>query len=59
MKSDRKKSPRVSPLAKETEYETCRRCGTLIPWGSRCPSCGLTYEENEARWDKWTKSEAK
>ena len=59
LKSDRKKSPKVSPMAKTKEFEYCKRCNTLISWGTRCPKCGLTYEEDEAKDDLWTKSEAK
>jgi len=54
--SDRKKSPKVHS-GKETEYEACKNCGTLIPHGSRCPDCGLTFEEYEHRWDKYRRSE--
>jgi len=55
--SDRKKSPKVSQLAKEVELEVCKNCGTLMPHGGRCPSCGLTFEEFEHRWDKYRRSE--
>lgn len=58
MKSDRKKSPTVSPMAKETEYEVCKACGKLIPFGSKC-ECGYDFESYEGRFDRWTKSEAK
>jgi len=57
--SDRKKGKPVSPNAKEIEYETCRSCGTLIPFGSKCPECGHTFESYQHRWDKWKKSEQK
>jgi len=57
--SDRKKGEPVSPNEKSTEYEICIACGTLIPWGTRCPECGWTREEYEHRWDKWKKSDMK
>lgn len=57
--SDRKKGKPVSPLAKETEYEICKRCGELIPFGTRCPKCNTTFEEDEHKWDLWKKSEQK
>lgn len=51
--SDRKKGKPVSEHEKSTEYEICKNCGELIPFGSRCPNCGLTHEEFEHRWDKY------
>lgn len=59
MKSDRKSQGKVSPLEKSVEMEYCKRCSTLHKWGEKCPSCGLTYEQDEAKNDLWTKSEAK
>lgn len=51
--SDRKKSPKVSQLAKETELEVCKTCGTLHPWGQKCPNCGRTLESFEHRLDAY------
>ena len=53
MKSDRKSQPKVSEFEKSQELEICKACGALIPFGTRCPVCGTTYEEYEGRFDKY------
>lgn len=59
VKSDRKKGKPFGLQTKTTEYEVCKRCGTLHEWGTKCPNCKLSYEEDEGRFDKWTLSEGK
>lgn len=51
--SDRKPQGKVSPKAKTVEFEICKNCGKLIPFGSRCSNCGLKHEDFERRWEKY------
>lgn len=51
--SDRKPQPKVSPQAKEIEFEICKNCGKLHRFGIKCPNCGLGIEDFEHRWENY------
>lgn len=57
-KRDFKKDPNLRPT--ETEFQICRFCGKLYPYGDvKCPSCGRKPSDEETLSETWSKSEQK
>jgi len=57
-KRDFKKDPNLRE--NETEYQVCRFCGQLYPYGdTECPNCARKPTDEEKLTDMWSRSEQK